>query len=333
VPLDGRFAVDEENFRLLLKGIAQLTAAQREKLHQALSAPAQTSSVTSVIDGQPVEQVICPHCACEKVKLWGSANGLRRFRCTNCRRTFNSLTGTALARLRYKERWLDHTDALADTKTIRKTAEVLDVAVSTAFRWRHRFLAARRANKPGSMTGIVETDETYFRRSYKGSRQWSNPQEGEPEPPRKRRKRGKPTGHRGTPLAEQVPVLIIRDRQQTTGDAILPDTGAKTIAQHLIPLLGKDVVLCTDASKAYGVVAREAGIHHEPVNVANGERVRADVFHIQNVNAYDSRLKRWMTGFQGVATKYLASYLAWRRTLEAFGDAIQPAALLQSCHR
>ncbi len=29
------------------------------------------------------------------------------------------------------------------------------------------------------------------------------------------------------------------------------------------------------------------------------------VYHIQNVNAYDSRLKGWMHRFNGVATKYL----------------------------
>ena len=33
------------------------------------------------------------------------------------------------------------------------------------------------------------------------------------------------------------------------------------------------------------------------------------VYHLQNVNAYDSRLKNWMGRFHGVATKYLENYL------------------------
>ena len=36
------------------------------------------------------------------------------------------------------------------------------------------------------------------------------------------------------------------------------------------------------------------------------------IFHIQNVNAYDSRLKGWMQRFNGVAS----SYLGWRRFFE-----------------
>ncbi len=37
---------------------------------------------------------------------------------------------------------------------------------------------------------------------------------------------------------------------------------------------------------------------------------------MQNINAYDSRLKEWMKHFHGVATKYLESYLGWMRLLD-----------------
>ena len=38
--------------------------------------------------------------------LHGQASRLQRYRCRACQRTFNALTGTALARLRKKEKWL-----------------------------------------------------------------------------------------------------------------------------------------------------------------------------------------------------------------------------------
>jgi hypothetical protein len=44
------------------------------------------------------------------------------------------------------------------------------------------------------------------------------------------------------------------------------------------------------------------------------------VYHIQNVNSYDSRLKNWMIRFNCVATKYLENYLGWRRELEGCGQ-------------
>src|SRR3984885_13457742 len=51
---------------------------------------------------------------------------------------------------------------------------------------------------------------------------------------------------------------------------------------------------------------------------------QAPDFHINNVNAYHSRLKEWLRPFHGVATKNLANYLGWRRTLEALGQKVIP---------
>ena len=196
---------------------------------------------------------------------------------------------------------------------------------------RHRFLTAPAARKPAQLCGIVEADETFFRRSYKGSRRWTTPVPGTPPPSRAARRRGAPTGKRGTPLDQQVPVLIMRDRQKVTSDAVLDNLTAQAIGEHLIPRLAADALLCTDTGRAYGVIARQAGIRQEPVNISAGEYVRDGVFHIQNVNAYDSRLKAWMQPFRGVATRYLHNYLGWRRMIERLAETINPDAILLNC--
>lgn len=51
-------------------------------------------------------------------------------------------------------------------------------------------------------------------------------------------------------------------------------------------------------------------------------------FRIQNVNAYDRRLKEWMRRFHGVATKYLPNYLGWRRMLERYQGGLSPLLCL-----
>ncbi len=43
----------------------------------------------------------------------------------------------------------------------------------------------------------------------------------------------------------------------------------------------------------------------------------------------NGRLKNWMARFHGVATKYLANYLGWRRMLERYRQSILPAHCLQ----
>ncbi|MDP3815185.1 MAG: IS1595 family transposase, partial [Pseudomonas sp.] len=60
-----------------------------------------------------------------------------------------------------------------------------------------------------------------------------------------------------------------------------------------------------------------------------GQRVLQGAFHIQNVNAYHSRLKNWMTRFHGVATRYLPNYLGWRRMLESYQQRIHPDYCIQ----
>ena len=88
------------------------------------------------------------------------ARGLRRYQCKGCGRTFNALSGTPLSSLHHQERWLSFGASLAKGETVKASAARCDVAVSTAFRWRHRFLAAARSDSE-VLKGIVEADETY----------------------------------------------------------------------------------------------------------------------------------------------------------------------------
>jgi transposase-like protein len=114
----------------------------------------------------------CPHCAGREVVGWGRSHGLLRFRCKSCGRTFNALTKTPMAHLRKKEKWLDHARAMIEGKSLAKTAQLCGVHPTTAFRWRHRFLRAPAVNKPRSLSGIVEADETFVLESFKG--RWSD---------------------------------------------------------------------------------------------------------------------------------------------------------------
>ncbi len=78
---------------------------------------------------------------------------------------------------------------------------------------------------------------------------------------------------------------------------------------------------------AYKQIARHAKIAHRPVNIAAGQRVINNIYHIQNVNAYDSRLKQWMAKFHGVATRYLGTYLGWHRMVDRLGRNITPTSV------
>jgi transposase-like protein len=258
----------------------------------------------------------CPQCRSAAVKKWGSANGLRRYRCKQCGVTFNALTGTPLAQLHKRELWAAHAQTLVEGISLRKVAKRIGVDLTTAFRWRHRFLQAPKALKANRLEGTVEADETFFLYSEKGSRKLRRPA----------RKRGGVAKKRGL-SDEQVPVLIARDRNAATTDEILKDRSTRSIAAVLEPVVAKSAILVSDGAQAYRAFANQAGLPHVALNLSAGERTWG-IYHIQNVNNYGSRLKTWMRRFNGVATKYLDSYLGWHRINDREGRTLDASRML-----
>lgn len=120
----------------------------------------------------------------------------------------------------------------------------------------------------------------------------------------------------------------MRDRSGNTAQVILSGLGAYDFHDAIKPHVARDAVLCSDGARPFAFTARKIGLRHEALTTWKGERKRDDVFHIQNVNAYDSRLKEWMHRFHGVSTRYLSHYLIWRHMIERLGETATPAAFL-----
>jgi transposase-like protein len=265
-----------------------------------------------------VDRMGCRHCESRDVAPWGKASALPRYRCKTCRRTFNALTKTPLAHLRNKDKWAAQANAMIDGVSGAKAAQRCEVDYTTAFRWRHRFLAARSGDKPRVLSGIVEGDETFILESFKGKRSGL---------PRAARKRGGKPAKSGL-SAEQIPVLVARDRQGATTDAMLPKLNRASIAAALGGVVTSANEFCCDGGSAIVAFARRAGIPTHILPAPGKPNPQAPDFHINNVNAYHGRRKEWMRRFHGVATKNLPNYLGWRRALEALADKVTPDAVI-----
>jgi transposase-like protein len=309
-----------DDFRQLSSATKLLTPHQRQVLMDRLQPTAQVSASCHLVETRVTEKMACPHCAHDVISRWGFANGLQRYRCGACRATFNALTDTPLAGLRHKAKWLDYAKQLVEGSSVRKSAAAVGVHPNTAFRWRHRFLKLPNGQQATHLAGIAEVDETYFLESMKGQRKGLN---------RAPRQRGGKASQRGLSEAQR-PVLICRDRAGNTADFMLEKADKAHIGAALKPILATDIILCTDGAKALAAVAKEMSITHRPVNLAAGQRVVAGVYHVQNVNAYDSRLKEWLRRFHGVATRYLGNYLGWRRLIERHDRNISSTDVLRA---
>ena len=250
-------------FKRLSIAVSKLDHHQRKQLMETLSKQSDERQVIEDIEASIESKRACPHCHSVKLYCFGVESGLQRYRCRDCQKTFNALTKTPLARLRHKGQWLTYLEAMAHSRTVRQAATETKVHPNTSFRWRHRFLTWLSQDRPSSLRGITEADETHILESNKGKKKLE----------RKPRKRGGTASKPGI-SDEQVCVLVARDRSGQTVDFVI-GTGAlskQQLTDALKPILDADVLLVSDGNSTYASFCQSEGISHEIVNLSKGQR-------------------------------------------------------------
>lgn len=117
-----------------------MSRGQRDKLRERLERKAGADTIIELIEQGKNSERICPYCQGTEQYRCGKVSELRRYRCCHCNHTFNALTGTALARLRHKDKWFDYEQAMVQGVSVYKAAISCGVITNTNFKWRHRFL-------------------------------------------------------------------------------------------------------------------------------------------------------------------------------------------------
>lgn len=193
--------MNAKEFRALIADLAALTPVQKGVVMSALTASSSASEAVDMIEAQFAEAPACGHCGSEAFSKWGVATVMRCYMRKSCGRAFNALTGTPLAHVHMRDKWLEYAGATADGVSLRKAAKRVGVHLETSFRWRHGFLAASRNVKATSLGGIVEADETFILASAKGSKRLMG---------RATRKRGRSAERKGISTDEHDCILVLR---------------------------------------------------------------------------------------------------------------------------
>ncbi len=113
-----------KQFRAFLTQTEQLTPQQRKQTLEHIQKRCDINTVSTVLNS--VET--CPHCNSTDLYRWGMNAGIQRYKCKSCNKTFNALTNTPLARLRYKEQWSTFTQNIINGVSVRSTATHCGVA-------------------------------------------------------------------------------------------------------------------------------------------------------------------------------------------------------------
>lgn len=322
--------MEQKQFLSLLESIKSLSPEQVIILYNALPAldsldiEPDESQVLQAAEENFSEAQYCPRCRSDNVGGWGTQSKRPRYKCKDCKKTFNALTNTPLAWLRVKDKLDQYLDCMRGNSTLRLAAQQCGVSLPTSFLLRHRLMAIIQSDKPELLSGISELDETFFLENHKGERGITLP-----------RKRGKRKARGKKPQAvpkenqpKLIPVMVACDRQNHVTDAVLDHVSADELESHLAGRLKPGAILCADAHLSHESIARRLKLDLKELVTSKGQYVIDGKYHIQHVNAYHSDFREWINiFFKGVATKNLSKYLGWKRFLKT--ETFTTEALLE----
>ena len=168
---------------------------------------------------------------------------------------------------------------------------------------------------------VLESDNTFFSVSMKGS----TPKD------RTAKKRGEPARKRGLSRDKVcVTCAVSRNGNIYSKVATLGRATSGVLKKVLRKRISDTAILCTDKDSAYRRFADNAELRLVQVKAGHVK----GTYHIQHVNAYHSRLKAFMLRFKGVATKYLDNYLAWHNLIvERKSDVVKVLRNAMRCRK
>jgi len=142
-----------------------------------------SSILTNDITSESVKEtrfstgLFCPKCGCVEniVRAGKGVNKKQRYLCKDCSKILTPTTNTFLSSTKKSfDVWKKYIQCMVRKLSIRKSAEECDISIRTAFMWRHKILDALRLSDKTELKGVIESDETYFRISYKGYRNFES---------------------------------------------------------------------------------------------------------------------------------------------------------------
>jgi len=272
-----------------------------------LSLSLEETQVKEDKDIKDIKAVSCPHCLEKRIRANGKLNGVQRYVCNGCKKNFSETTGKFWYGIKKKEKLNRYLYCLLSGYSIRKSAKETGISIQTSFDWRHKLLTSFSSVSVEEFQGIVESDDLFFAHSEKGNRHLD----------RKPRQRAEKASKAGI-SDEKVAVIATCDRSGNKDFRVATRgrISKKDLEKALTGKLDKAEVLCSDSHRSYGAFAKAKKLTHKKFNASKGQRTVDKVYHVQNVNNMDMRLRGFMRAFNGVATKYLQNYLNWFLVLE-----------------
>jgi len=253
-----------------------------------------------VVDYQEIKAmstgVLCPDCNSSHVIKNGLQSGVQNYRCKTCGRQFRVTTGTFMYGVHEKGKMLEYIKCMSAGMSLRESARIVHISLTTSFFWRHRILCAMQSFEDNvNFFGVVELEELLMNYSEKGKKKLDKKEV-------KKLKKKKPT---------KVAVLAATDR---SGNILFKKLENKRVqADHISDFLKSRIsdnsVICGSNKKAFKTVNAEHIKHKE---ITNKNKMKQGIYSVSTIHQKITDFVGWIYyKFRGVATKYLTNYIMW----------------------
>lgn len=271
----------------------------------------------------------CPSCKASDYILSGvyqtQSEQVQRYKCKACGKVFtpNKQSLVSGSSFSFRE-WIKFIDCLYNGYTTKQIARSCNISERTAHNNRTKlFYALKLLNDKVQLQGNVIIDETYLPVSFKGNHSQENF-----VMPRPANNRGGENHQPG--ISDNLVCIVCAVDDCGNSVAKVAGTGnvsALKLRYVLKEHMSDDIIyLYSDKSHIIRKFAEESGyeIKQEKL-LRKGKKLAANVEfnrdtfvinrYLQIVNSYHSRLKKFLSRFAGISTKYLSGYLylfAWK---------------------
>lgn len=118
----------------------------------------------------------CPHCGSKHVIKYGHHNGVQRYQCKDCKATFGSTNDSLLYRSRFSyDIWINFIQCELLHLSLRKTADLLSISVTSCFYLRHKLYdAISKLEETKKLSGDTQVDAMFLSINLKGTRPKQN---------------------------------------------------------------------------------------------------------------------------------------------------------------
>lgn len=228
----------------------------------------------------------CPTCRTDEnvIKHGQTRKGTQQYRCKECGQTFTDVNRMPFYHSQNSiQKWKSFLTAMISGATLQELADSHDLAIKTAFEWRHKLLRAiRKLQDDTWLAGRIWADEAFLDMNEPGRGQ---------------------DGIEG----KKVTILTAQDYQERTfAVPVSPGRGAgtdeieQTFKKYLVE---ESSTLVTDNAHNFDEYCRENNVEHETNE--------SDSDDMNMINWLHSHFKTWYKQFRGVGADYLRNYCAW----------------------